>query len=118
MAAARDDVRSGRLKLLAIANTSKSSIFPDVPTLQEAGLKDFDASTVYGIYAPAGTPANVVARLNEEINKALQLKPVRDRIAALGAEVVTGTPADLARSNQDDGKRFGAIARALHIRPD
>ncbi|WP_421956213.1 Bug family tripartite tricarboxylate transporter substrate binding protein [Polaromonas sp.] len=113
-----DHVRSGRLKLLAIANTSKSSIFPDVPTLQEAGLKDFDASTVYGIYAPAGTPANVVARLNEEINKALQLKPVRDRIAALGAEVVTGTPVDLARSNQDDGKRFGAIARALHIRPD
>jgi tripartite-type tricarboxylate transporter receptor subunit TctC len=113
-----EHVRSGRLKLLAIANASKSSMFPDVPTLQEAGLKDFDASTIYGIYAPTGTPANIIARLNEEINKALQLKPVRDRIAALGAEVVTGTPADLARSNQDDGKRFGAIAKALNIRPD
>lgn len=113
-----EHVRSGRLKLLAIGNASKSSLFPDVPTLQEAGLKDFDASTTYGIYAPAGTPANVVARLNEEINKALYLKAVRDRIAALGAEVVTGTPADMARTNQEDGKRFGGIARELNIRPD
>jgi len=113
-----EHMRTGRLKLFAIGNATRSSLFPDVPTLQEAGLKDFDASTTYGIYAPAGTPDHIVARLNEEINKALHQKVVRDRITALGAEVVSGTPADLARTNQEDGKRFGAIARALNIRPD
>lgn len=113
-----EQVRAGRLKLLAIGNAQRSSLFPEVPTLQEAGLKNFDASTTYGIYLPAGTPAPVVARLNEEINRALQQKTVRDRIAALGAEVVSGSPADLARVNQDDGRRFGAIARERNIKPD
>lgn len=113
-----EHVRTGKLKLLAIGNAAKSSLFPEVPTLQEAGLKNFDASTTYGIYAPAGTPANVLTTLNEEIGKALQVKAVRDRIAALGAEVAFGAPQELARTNQEDGKRFGAIARELNVKPD
>lgn len=116
--ASLEHVRTGRLKLLAIGNASKSSLFPDVPTLQEAGLRNFDASTTYGIYAPVGTPANVLTTLNEEIGRALQVKAVRDRIAALGAEVAFGPSQELARTNQEDGKRFGAIARELNVKPD
>ena len=63
------------------AARKRSPLFPDVPTLDEVGLKGFDADTVFGFYAPAGTPAEVVARLNAEINRVLALPAVRERIA-------------------------------------
>ena len=64
-------VKAGRLKLLAVGSLKRSPLFPEVPTLDEAGLKGFDADTVFGFYAPAGTPADVIAKLNGEINRIL-----------------------------------------------
>ncbi len=113
-----EHVRAGKLRLLAVANPTRSSLFPNTPTLQEAGLKGFDAGTTYGFYAPAGTPPEIVAKLNAEINKALEKKPVRDRIQALGAEPTVSTPAQFAKIMKDDSRRFGAIAKARNIRPD
>ena len=72
-----NQVRAGKLKLLAVGSPKRSPLFPQTPTLEEAGLKGFDADTVFGFYAPAGTPAEVVARLNREINRILGTAAVR-----------------------------------------
>ena len=79
-------LRAGTLKGVAVDADKRSPLFPQVPTLDEAGLKGFDADTVFGFYAPAGTPADVVSRLNREINRTLGLPAVRERIQALGGE--------------------------------
>lgn len=77
-------VKAGKLRLLAVGSAKRSPLFPDVPTLDEVGLKGFDADTWFGLYAPAGTPPDVVTRLNREINKVLGTQAVKDRITALG----------------------------------
>ncbi len=111
-------VRAGRLKLLAVGSPKRSPLFPEVPTLDEAGLKGFDADTVFGFYAPAGTPAAVVERLNREINRILATKPVQDRIQALGGEALPLSPAQFAAKAAEDSRRFGAIIRERKITGD
>ncbi|TFZ01234.1 Bug family tripartite tricarboxylate transporter substrate binding protein [Ramlibacter rhizophilus] len=107
--------RSGRLKLLAVGSPKRSPLFPDVPTLHEAGLKGFDADSVFGFYAPAGTPPAVVERLNREINKVLATKAIQDRIVALGGEALPLSPAEFGARAAEDSKRFGAIIRERKI---
>ncbi len=111
-------VRAGRLKLLAVGSPKRSPLFPEVPTLDEAGLKGFDADTVFGFYAPAGTPAAVIERLNREINKILATKPVQDRINALGGDALPLSRAQFAAKAAEDSKRFGAIIRERKITGD
>ena len=110
-----NQVRAGKLKLLAVGSPQRSAMFPDVPTLNEAGLKGFDADTVFGFYAPAGTPAAVISRLNTEINKILGSPAVKERIAALGGAPLPLTPAQFAAKAAEDSKRFGAIIRERKI---
>jgi tripartite-type tricarboxylate transporter receptor subunit TctC len=111
-------VKAGRLKLLAVGSPKRSPMFPDVPTLDEAGLKGFDADSVFGFYAPAGTPADVVSRLNREINRILGTQPVKDRILALGGEALPLTPAQFGAKAMEDSKRFGAIIKERKILGD
>ena len=108
-------VRAGRLKMLAVGSPKRSALFPDVPTLDEAGLKGFDADSVFGFYAPAGTPADVVARLNREINKILGTQAVKDRITALGGEALPLTPQEFGAKASEDSKRFGTLIRERKI---
>ncbi|WP_447773418.1 Bug family tripartite tricarboxylate transporter substrate binding protein [Variovorax boronicumulans] len=115
---ALNQVRAGKLKLLAVGSPHRSSQFPDVPTLDEAGLRGFDADTVFGFYAPAGTPPEVVAQLNTQINRALALPAVKERIAAIGGEPAPGTPADFQRRAAADSQRFGALIRERGIKAD
>ena len=110
-----NQVRAGRLKLLAVGSPKRSPLFPQVPTLDEVGLKGFDADTVFGFYAPAGTPNDVVALLNREINRILATPAVKDRIQALGGEALAISPADFAAKANEDSKRFGAIIRERKI---
>ena len=108
-------VKANRLKLLAVGSPKRSPMFPDVPTLDEAGLKGFDADTVFGFYAPAGTPADVVTRLNREINRILGTQPVSDRILAMGGEALPLTPAQFGAKAHEDSRRFGAIIKERKI---
>ena len=108
-------IKAGKLKLLAVGSPKRSSLFPGVPTLDEIGLKDFDADTIFGIYAPAGTPAEVITRLNREINRVLTLPGPRERIAALGGEPAPMTPAQFHDKALEDGKRFGKVIRERKI---
>jgi tripartite-type tricarboxylate transporter receptor subunit TctC len=104
--------------LLAVGSMKRSPLFPDVPTLHEAGLKNFDADTVFGFYAPAGTPAEVINRLNTEINKTLRTKALQDRIVSLGGEALPISPAEFGAKAMEDSKRFGAIIRERKIAAD
>jgi tripartite-type tricarboxylate transporter receptor subunit TctC len=110
--------KAGRTKLLAVGSLKRSPLFPDVPTLDEAGLKGFDADTVFGFYAPAGTPPAVITRLNSEINKILGTANVKERITALGGEALPLVPAEFGKRGMDDSQRFGAIIRERKITAD
>ena len=111
-------VKAGKLKLLAVGSAKRSPLFPDVPTLDEAGLKNFDADTWFGFYAPAGTPPAVVGRLNREINKILGSQAVKDRIMAIGGVPAPMSPSDFNMRASIDGTRFGALIRARNIKGD
>ncbi|MBN9369578.1 tripartite tricarboxylate transporter substrate binding protein [Hydrogenophaga sp. YM1] len=110
--------KSGRLKLLAVGSSKRSPLFPNVPTLDEAGLKGFDADTVFGFYAPAGTPPAVIARLNTEINKILATPAVREKMISLGGEALPLSPAEFGKRGMDDSKRFGAVIKERKITAD
>lgn len=112
------NVKAGKLKLLAVGSPKRSPQFPDVPTMEEAGLKGFDADTYFGFYAPAGTPAAVVTKLNTEINKILNGKPFQDRMAAIGGVPSPMSPQDFASRAQIDSVRFGALIKARGIKGD
>lgn len=110
--------KAGRTKLLAVGSLKRSPLFPDVPTLDEAGLKGFEADTVFGFYAPAGTPPAVIARINTEVNKILATASVKERITALGGEALPLTPAEFGKRGMDDSQRFGAIIHDRKITAD
>ena len=111
-------VRAGKLRLLAVGSPKRSPLFPDTPTLAEAGMVGFDADSWFGFYAPAGVPADILARLNREINRALQTTAVRERITALGAEVVALSADEFAALQRADRERFGAVVREAGIKLD
>lgn len=112
-------VRAGRLKLLAVGSPQRSGLFPDTPTVDQAtGLKGFDADSYFGFYAPAGTPAAVITRLNTEINKILNTQATKDRIAALGGEAVPMSPQGFAAKAAEDSKRFGKLIKDRGISGD
>ena len=111
-------VRAGRLKMLAVGSPKRSPLFPDVPTLDEAGLPGFDADSYFGFYAAAGTPAPIVSRLNTEINKILASKPVSDRITAIGGVPAPMSPAEFGQRAANDSVRFGKLIRERKITGD
>ena len=108
-------IKAGKLRLLAVGSPKRSPLFPDVPTVDEAGLKGFDADTVFGFYAPAGTPPAVVTRLNTEINRILATAAMKDRIQALGGVPAPMTAAEFQAKAAEDSKRFGSIIRERRI---
>lgn len=111
-------VQSGRLRMLAVGGTKRIAVLPSVPTLAEAGLKGFDAGTTHAIWAPAGTPAPIVERLNREINAALGTPQVRQVITSLAAEPTPMSPADLRTLTERDSARYAAIIKERKIVAD
>ena len=108
-------IRTGKLRLLAVGSLKRSPLFPEVTTLDEAGLRGFDADTVFGFYAPAGTPPAVIERLNTEINRALATPPVKERINAIGGIAAPMTSAEFGAKAAEDSQRFGSIIRERKI---
>jgi tripartite-type tricarboxylate transporter receptor subunit TctC len=110
-----EHVKAGKLRALAIGSLQRSPQLPDVPTLQELGLAGFDADAVFGVYAPAGTPADIIARLNSEINRALATAALTERIMAVGNIPATMSPDQFREKSREDSKRFGAIIQEKGI---
>jgi tripartite-type tricarboxylate transporter receptor subunit TctC len=104
-------IRNGKLRPLAVSSAKRVDDLPQTPTVAEAGYKGFDASTWFGFLAPAGTPKDIVARLNTELNKALQLPDLQKRLAEQGADAAGGTPEQFAALMRDDLQRWGKVVK-------
>ncbi|HET7671359.1 MAG TPA: tripartite tricarboxylate transporter substrate binding protein [Burkholderiales bacterium] len=111
-------LRSGKLRALAVATRSRSALFPDLPTMAEAGVPGVVSSVDYALYAPAATPKNIVAQLNRETNAVLEMPDLRDKLAGQGIELVGGTPESLAAELADEIEKWGRVIREANIRPE
>jgi len=111
-------VKSGKLKVLAVLSPNRSAIFPEVPTIAESGFPGFEASVWYGLVAPAATPKPIVNKLHAEVQKALQTKEVRERMNAVGGEVVPGSAEMFTHLIRSERQRYAKLVREANIQPD
>jgi tripartite-type tricarboxylate transporter receptor subunit TctC len=112
-------IRSGRLRTLAVTGIKRSSALPDVPTIAEAGLRGYDITGWFGLLAPAGTPPDVVATLNKEVNKALQQADVKKRLlGAEGADPVPGSAAEFGQFIGTELRKYAEVVRTSGARLD
>ena len=114
--AAIGNVQSGTLRGLAVSSPKRSSMLPDLPSVQEAGVKDFDVALRYGLAAPAGTPRPIVDKLNKALNAALASDEVKKRLATEGAEALPGTPEAYADDIDREEKKWSALVRRLNLK--
>ena len=111
-------VKSRRLRALAVSSSRRLAAVPDVPTVAESGYPGFEADQWYGLVAPAGTPAALVARLNAEVNKALAMRDVAQQLAVEGATAVPGTPAAFGDLIRREIVRWAEVVKAGNIKPE
>lgn len=111
-------VRNGKLCLLAVASPSRAPQAPDTPTFAEQGFGEVQVDTLFGVYAPAGTPPEVVERLNREINRPLALPSTKARFAEIGAEPMPMSPAVFKSAVQAESVRFAALVKARQIKAE
>jgi tripartite-type tricarboxylate transporter receptor subunit TctC len=116
IAAAIEYVRAGKLRALAVTSAARAEALPNVPTLSEFA-PGVEASQWYGIVAPRGTPAEIVDRLNKEINAGLADSQLKARFTKLGGRVLAGSPADFAKLLADETEKWGRVIRAAKIKP-
>lgn len=110
--------KSGRLRALAVTGAQRSPAVPELPTMQEAGVKDYESATWYGILAPAGTPGDIVNKLNNEIVAILKQPDVRERLSHEGAEPVGNTPQQFGAFIRSEIAKWGRVIRAAGIRAE
>jgi len=108
-------LKSGRLRVLAVTTAKRSPAIPDVPTLAESGLTGFDVSQWYGVVVPAGTPADVTARLSGELLEVLKMPDIRQRMSDAGAEPVGSTPAQFGEFIRSEIAKYRKIVKETSI---
>ena len=111
-------IHPGRVRAIAVTGAQPSPLLPGVPTARASGLPEYETASLNAFFVPAGTPAAVVSRLNQEIVRALNRRELRDKFAATGVEVVGSSPADLAAAVRADVARMSKVIRANGIRAD
>jgi tripartite-type tricarboxylate transporter receptor subunit TctC len=109
-------VKAGKLRALAVTTKRRISAAPDVPTFEEAGLPGYEAIGWFGAVAPAGTPAEIINKLNSEIRDALSALDVRERALAAGAEPFPTSPQEFAAMIREETKKWGNVVKAAHIK--
>jgi tripartite-type tricarboxylate transporter receptor subunit TctC len=115
---AKPHVESKRLKGIAISSLKRSSIVPDIPTIDESGLPGFDSWNWFGVFGPANTPRPIVERLNTELNAILSDPSVRERFHGLGFEVTGGTPAQFMAVVQSESARWSKVIREANVKAE
>ena len=108
---ALSQIRAGRLRAIAVSSATRARELPEVPTIAEAGYQGFEASTWYGLLAPARTPAPIIARLNAEVNRVLKTPEVRERLAAEGGEALGGSPEQFASFLKAEHAKWGRVVK-------
>ncbi|HEY8251204.1 MAG TPA: tripartite tricarboxylate transporter substrate binding protein [Burkholderiales bacterium] len=116
--AAAPHIKAGKLRALALVAPQRSSALPEVPTVAEAGLRDFEVTTWYGVLAPAGTPRNVVTRLNAELGKIMHSPELKEKLAATGTEPLTSTPEEFADYIKREIAKWGEVVRKAGVKAD
>jgi tripartite-type tricarboxylate transporter receptor subunit TctC len=111
-------IKQGKLRPLAVTSANRVDDLPNVPTINESGYKGFDAVTWFGLLAPAGTPKDVVAKLNAEFNKALQQPDLRKKLGDEGADAAGGTPEQFAALIKDEIPRWGKVVKESGAKVD
>lgn len=117
LAAVIGQIRSGKLRALAVTTRSRTPALPDVPTIAETVLPDFEAASWFGVVTPKGTPDPVIARINKEIVAAVRHPDVAKRLAELGVDPVGSSPADFQRFLTSETERWGGVIRDLGLKP-
>ncbi|MBI2223873.1 MAG: tripartite tricarboxylate transporter substrate binding protein, partial [Betaproteobacteria bacterium] len=115
--AALTQVKAGRVRALGITSSQRSSAAPQVPTIAEQGLREFEVIGWFGIFAPGRTPANVIKVLNDSVNKTIALPEIKERFAAEGVELAGGTPTEFANQVRSDIKKWNAVAKQAGMKP-
>jgi tripartite-type tricarboxylate transporter receptor subunit TctC len=110
-------IQDGRLRALAVTGANRSPVLPEIPTMQEAGVRDFEVTTVFGLLTTGGTPPEIVARLHRETVAAVRRPEITQRIKDLGAEPVASTPAEFADVIARDIARWREVVRRAGIQP-
>jgi tripartite-type tricarboxylate transporter receptor subunit TctC len=111
-------VKAGKLRALAVTTAKRSAIAPELPTLAESVLPGFEVSTWQAVLAPAGTPREIVQRLNAEIVRAMALPEMREKFLSFGTDAITGTPEELGRFLAAEVAKIGKIAREVGAKND
>jgi len=109
-------IRSGRVRLLAVTSPQRSELFPDVPAVAEV-LPGYDSRGWFGYLAPAKTPPKIVALLNREINRAMMMPDVKEKLTAIGLTVVAETPESFAQTLRSDYEKYGKLIRTIGLQP-
>lgn len=115
---ARPHIQSGKLRALGVTTARRSSALPDVPTIAEAGVPGYEVSPWFAVFAPAGTPATVVARLNQVLNGAMKQPDTLKKLAGVGAEPIGSTPQELASHLNQELDRWSLLIKERNIRLD
>jgi len=115
--ASLEHIRAGRLRALAVTTATRAEVLPDLPTVSDF-VPGYEASSWYGIGAPRDTPAEIVDRLNREINAALVDPRIKARLAELGGTVLAGTPADFKKMIDDEIEKWGKVIKFSGAKPD
>jgi tripartite-type tricarboxylate transporter receptor subunit TctC len=118
LANAMPQVKAGKLKALAVTTAERSKLAPELPTMAEAGLPGFDISTWFGLFAPAGTPKDIVAKWNAEVTKILNSPDMRERLVAQGAEPVPMSPEQFAAFVQSEIPKYARIVKVSGAKVD
>lgn len=111
-------IKAGKVRALAVTSRNRSALLPDVPTLHESGLTGYEAGSWYGILVPAGTPRDIVMRLNAEIVRAVKQPELRERLAGEGADPIGGTPEEFSAHIKTELARMGKLIRDAHIKAE
>jgi tripartite-type tricarboxylate transporter receptor subunit TctC len=114
--AAIPQVRAGKVRALAVLSEQRVPSLPDVPTSKEAGVDNFVVPIWYGLFIPARTPPDIVARLSREVIKALESPDLRERLSAIGVEPWPGTPEQLASLVRSETARFAKLIKSIGLR--
>jgi tripartite-type tricarboxylate transporter receptor subunit TctC len=111
-------IKAGKLRALAVTSATRAPALPDVPTVAEAGLPGFEASSWFGVLAPAGTPPDIVTKLNAEIAKWLTSPEAKEKLAGVGANIAGGTPEDFARHIQAETAKWAKVVKESGAKVD
>jgi tripartite-type tricarboxylate transporter receptor subunit TctC len=110
-------VKASRLRAIAVTSKGRVGVLPDIPTIMEAGVSNFDVSSWFGVFLPAGTPRAIVAKMNEQVRRIVEAPDVKKRLTDLGADPETNTPEQFAAYVQSERTRWAKVVQdtGIHV---